>query len=96
MKPILIYQPGKVGSITVYNKIKALIIRTENLTTNLNEALTQYLDKPITTPIKNDNAKTCPKPKYNKQFVDQYYNNDFTRHFYTEQEIQEFKQKWTK
>ena len=33
MKPILIYQPGKVGSMTVYNKIKALDIEVLHLHT---------------------------------------------------------------
>jgi hypothetical protein len=90
---------------------KLLIIRTENLSQVIRDALTEFLGLPwdIVMDTRHRNlgetsrgeahgeayAEFKRNAKFDAAFLDKMYNSKYARHFYTDNEIQSFKERWS-
>lgn len=78
--------------------INLLITRTEDLR-NAGRDLTMLLDRPVPALDVINSSFALPevkkKIKIPKQVLDKYYNTNYTRHFYTDEEIAQFYERWS-
>ncbi len=86
--------------------VQILLIRTEDINSKSEEAIKQFMNL---EEFKLINANVGNKKKYAKKYknfqqsislpesyIDEMYNSKYTRHFYSEEEIEKFKTKWLK
>ncbi len=104
-----VYKLPKPHGRVIFHKhdnIKLMIIRTEDLTRNYRQAIKRFIGKDLGIGNRNGSGGWTEKPQLYNQFkkmvkipraiLDQYYDHKYTRHFYTDQEIDNRVKRWFK